>query len=107
MEKGDVMNSQTQEVIDEAATWTVGLGIITMVLAPLSIPILVLTAVAVIPLVLPLVALALVAAIVAVPVLLIRKLVRVIAARRPTRTVTEGRVPVAPVTGRLEISSRS
>jgi hypothetical protein len=86
--KGDTMNSQSTEVIDEVSKWTVGLGILTVALAPLSIPILVLTAAALIPL--------------AVPVLLIRGLGRrVIAAQRPTRNVTEGRAPVAPVTGRL------
>jgi hypothetical protein len=100
--KGDTMNSQSTEVIDEVSKWTVGLGILTVALAPLSIPILVLTAAALIPLAVPVLALGLVVAIVAVPVLLIRGLGRrVIAAQRPTRNVTEGRAPVAPVTGRL------
>jgi hypothetical protein len=68
----------TQEVIEEASTWGVGLGMLIMVLAPLSIPFLALTAVALIPLVLPLVALALVAALVAAPVLMVRRLGRMI-----------------------------
>jgi hypothetical protein len=106
--KGDTMNSQTREVIEEVSTWTVGFGILTMALAPLSIPIFLLTAVALIPLLLPVLAIALVAAVVVVPFLLIRGLGRrVIAARRPTRNDTEGRAPVAPVTGRLGVSSRS
>ena len=80
------MNSERQEVIDEVSKWTVGLGILTVALAPLSIPILVLTAAALVPLAVPVLALGLVVAIVAVPVLLIRGLGRrVIAARRPTR----------------------
>jgi hypothetical protein len=64
------------ELIDEASKWSVGLGTLTLVLAPLSIPFLVLTAVAVLPLLLPVVAVALLAAIVALPLLLIRALGR-------------------------------
>jgi hypothetical protein len=102
------MNSQSTEVIDEVSKWGVGLGILTMALAPLSIPFLLLTAVAVIPLVAPVLALALAVAIAAVPFLLIRGLGRrVSASRRPTRDATEGRAPVAPVTGRLGVSSGS
>ena len=64
------------EVIDEISMWTVGLGILTMSLFALSLPILLLTAVALLPLVLPLLAIGLVAALVAVPILLVRRLVR-------------------------------
>jgi hypothetical protein len=102
------MSSSSTEVIDEASKWGVGLGILTTVLAPLSIPFLLLTAVAVIPLVVPVLALGLVVAIVAVPFLLIRGIGRrVIASRRPPRDATEGRAPAAPTTGRLGVSSRS
>jgi hypothetical protein len=75
------MDSSRTEVVDEISAWTVGLGILTMALAPLAIPFIVLTAVAVIPLVLPVVAIALVAAVVAVPVLLVRGLGRRLSAR--------------------------
>jgi hypothetical protein len=60
--KGDTMNSQSTEVIDEVSKWTVGLGILTTALAPLSIPFLLLTAAAVIPLAIPVLALGLVVA---------------------------------------------
>ena len=42
------------EAIDEASKWAVGLGMLTMVLAPLSLPIIALIAVALIPLLVPL-----------------------------------------------------
>jgi hypothetical protein len=58
------------EVVEEVSKWGVGLGILTVALAPLSIPIIVLTAVALLPLLLPVVALAAVAA----PVIVVRRL---------------------------------
>ena len=61
------------EVADEVSKWTVGLGIIVVALFPLSIPILLLTAVAVLPLMLLAVPLLLVGALLAVPVKLIRR----------------------------------
>jgi hypothetical protein len=91
------MNSERGEVLEQVSMWTVGLGILTMALAPLSIPILALTAVALLPLLVPVIALALVAAIVAGPVLLVKGAI----------TSAEGRAPVAPITGRLGISSHS
>jgi membrane protein implicated in regulation of membrane protease activity len=76
------MNGNTStEVIDEVSKWSVGLGILTLALAPLAIPFLVLTAVALIPLVLPVVAIAVVAAVFTVPVLLLRGLGRRLRAR--------------------------
>jgi hypothetical protein len=60
--------------LDEIWKWTVGAGILLVALAPLALPILVLTLVALLPLALPLLAVGLVAAIVAVPVMLLRKL---------------------------------
>lgn len=58
------------EIVDEVSKWGVGGGILVTALAPLSLPILILTAVALLPLVVPLLAVA----IIAVPVLLLRKL---------------------------------
>lgn len=62
------------EIVDEVSKWGVGGGILVTALAPLSLPILILTAVALLPLVVPLLAVGLVVAIIAVPVLLLRKL---------------------------------
>jgi hypothetical protein len=56
----------------EFSNWAVGLGIVTVALFPLAIPIVVLTAVALLPLLVPVLALGLVAA----PVLLARRLLR-------------------------------
>jgi membrane protein implicated in regulation of membrane protease activity len=64
------------EVVDEVSRWGVGLGIITVALFPLSIPFLLLTAVALLPLLVPVLALGLIAGIVALPVLLVRRRVR-------------------------------
>lgn len=61
---------------DELSAWSVGLGILTMALAPLAIPILVLTAVAAIVLLAPVLAVGLLAAVVALPVLLVRSVAR-------------------------------
>jgi hypothetical protein len=63
------------EIADEVSKWTVGFGILVVALAPLSIPILLLTAVALVPLLVPLIALGAVAALVALPVMLVRRLV--------------------------------
>jgi hypothetical protein len=73
------MNAETEtptraEIVDEASKWGVGAGILLMALAPLALPILILTLVAVLPLALPLLALGLVAAVLALPVMLVRKL---------------------------------
>ena len=73
------MNSEKQgsnrAAIDEFSTWAVGLGILVVALAPLSIPILVLTAVALVPLAVPVIALGLVAAVAAIPIVAGRRLV--------------------------------
>ena len=78
------------EVIQEVSTWGVGLGILTMALFPLALPILILTLVALLPLLVPLIALGLVAGILAIPFLLGRRLLRAIKKRRapkgPPRT---------------------
>lgn len=60
------------EVVDEVSKWGVGLGILIVALAPLSIPILVLTAAFLVPLLIPVLAIGLLAA----PVLLVRAVVR-------------------------------
>jgi cytosine/uracil/thiamine/allantoin permease len=77
------------EVVDEISKWTVGFGIIAVALFGLSLPILLLTAVALLPLVVPLIAVGLAAAVVAVPFLVVRRLVRGIRSRtgggRPSR----------------------
>ena len=95
------MNSERGEVLEQVSMWTVGLGILTFALAPLSIPILALTAVALLPLLVPVIALALVAAIVAGPVFLVRGGVRILRGRRRNAAAqaiesAEGRAPVAP-----------
>jgi membrane protein implicated in regulation of membrane protease activity len=60
------------EVVDEVSKWTVGAGIVVVALAPLAIPILVLTGVALLPLLIPAIPLALIAGIVYVPVKIVR-----------------------------------
>ena len=60
----------------EFSNWAVGLGIVTMALFPLALPILILTIVALLPLLVPLLAIALVGAVIAGPVLLVRRLLR-------------------------------
>jgi membrane protein implicated in regulation of membrane protease activity len=84
---------RTAAVVDEVSKWTVGLGIVGVALFPLSIPFLVLTAVALLPLLAPVIALGLIAGIVALPVLLVRRLVR---RRRPPRERYESGQEIAP-----------
>jgi uncharacterized membrane protein len=67
---------QRAEVVDEFSKWAVGLGILMVALAPLAIPILVLTGVALLPLLLPLIPIALIAGLIYLPVRLIRSLRR-------------------------------
>jgi uncharacterized membrane protein len=64
------------EVVSEVSKWTVGGGILVVALAPLALPILILTIAALVPLLVPLLAVALVAGAIALPVMLIRKLAR-------------------------------
>jgi membrane protein implicated in regulation of membrane protease activity len=78
---------KTAAVVDEISKWTVGLGIVTIALFTLSLPILILTAAALLPLLIPLLALGLVAGVVALPIVLVRRLVR---RRRPPRSGEEG-----------------
>ena len=81
------MNSESREIknvemVDELSKWGVGLGILVVALAPLSIPILALTAVALVPLLVPLVAIGLVALVVGGPFILGRRVVRRMRRRR-------------------------
>ncbi|HEY7268131.1 MAG TPA: hypothetical protein VH501_10580 [Solirubrobacterales bacterium] len=76
--------------LDEIWKWTVGAGILLVALAPLALPILVLTIVALLPLAVPLLAVGLLAAVIAAPVALIRR----IAGRRRIRD--DGARPEAP-----------
>ena len=62
------------EATDEISKWTVGAGIITVALFPLEIPIVVLTAVALLPLLVPVAAIGLLAGVIAAPVMLVRRL---------------------------------
>ena len=64
------------EAVDEFSNWAVGLGIVIVALFPLSLPFLILTAVALVPFVLPLVAVGLIGAVMVLPVLLVRRMVR-------------------------------
>jgi membrane protein implicated in regulation of membrane protease activity len=74
------MNDETArrraEVVDEVSKWTVGAGILMVALAPLAIPILVLTGVALLPLLIPAIPIALIAGIVYVPVKISRRVRR-------------------------------
>jgi hypothetical protein len=73
---------QRAEVVDEISKWTVGAGILVVALAPLAIPILVLTGVFLLPLLLPAIPLALIAALVYLPVKIVRGVRRRRALRR-------------------------
>src|SRR4051794_32873289 len=70
------------EVLEEFSKWGVGAGILVVALAPLAIPILVLTLAAVLLLLLPAIPLALLAGLAYVPVRVVR---RVRSRRRPLR----------------------
>jgi uncharacterized membrane protein len=91
------------EVIQEVSKWSVGAGILVVALAPLAIPILVLTGVALLPLLVPLIPLALIAGLIYLPVRLVRSV------RRRRRSLHRGaaeeevlgRVELAPVHHRL------
>ncbi len=79
-------NTATQptpaELAAEASAWAVGLGILSMVLFPLALPLIFLTAAAALPLVLIVVAGGLIVAVVAAPILLLRRLGRAVRASR-------------------------
>jgi hypothetical protein len=84
------------ELSDEISKWTVGWGVVGTALFPFALPIVILTAVALLPLLVPLLALALLAGVLALPVLLVRKLGRSVARLGRSRG---GRRPGEPATG--------
>jgi hypothetical protein len=96
------MNAETAarraEVVDEVSKWGVGTGILLTALAPLALPILILTIVALLPLAVPLIALGLLAGVIALPVMLIRKLARSVGRTGPRRPAT-GETAPKPATG--------
>jgi hypothetical protein len=63
---------ERNELIEEYSKWGVGAGILVVAVAPLAIPILVLTGVALLPLLLPAIPLALIAGIIYVPIKIVR-----------------------------------
>ena len=73
------------EIADEISKWTVGGGTVLIALFPLALPILILTAVAVLPLLVPLLAAGLVVGVIALPILLLRRLGRALGLLRPPR----------------------
>ena len=102
------MNSEAKkrernELIQEYSKWGVGAGILTVAVAPLAIPILVLTGVALLPLLVPLVPLALIAGLVYLPVKAVRRFRRRRASTRRGAAEKEvlGGVELAPVHHRL------
>ena len=99
----DLKARERAEAIQEFSKWSVGAGILVVALAPLAIPILVLTGVALLPLLVPLIPLALIAGLIYLPVRLVRGIRR---RRRPLRRGSAaeevlGRVELAPVHHRL------
>jgi hypothetical protein len=98
------MNDETAarraEVVDEVSKWGVGGGILLTALAPLALPIVILTIVALLPLAVPLIALGLVAGVVALPIMLLRKLGRALSGRGPRRRrPAPGEPTPTPATG--------
>jgi hypothetical protein len=83
------------EVIEEFSKWGVGAGILVVALAPLSIPILVLTAVFLLPLLLPVIPLALIAGLVYLPIRMVRGVRGRLARRRAADEQVLGRVELA------------
>jgi hypothetical protein len=71
--------------LDEIWKWTVGAGILVVALAPLALPILILTIAATLPLLVPLLAVGLLVGALALPVLLLRKAARSVSGIRPRR----------------------
>jgi hypothetical protein len=69
----EIRTASGAEVLEEVSRWGVAGGILLTALAPLSLPFVILTVVALLPLIVPLLAAGLLVAVVAVPVLLIRK----------------------------------
>ena len=91
------MNARARaQSLDEIWKWTVGAGILVVALAPLALPILILTIVATLPLLVPLLAVGLVVGVLAIPFVLLRKAGRSLRRSRPRRGPTGAtRAPVA------------
>jgi hypothetical protein len=70
----DERTRRRTEVIDEVSKWGVGAGILVVALAPLAIPILVLTGATLVLLLVPAIPLVLIAGLVYLPVRVIRRL---------------------------------
>jgi membrane protein implicated in regulation of membrane protease activity len=94
--EGDVMGKDrldphtAADVADTLSSLAVGAGIVTIALAPLSIPILALTAVALLPLLVPVLAVGVLIALVVLPVRLVRAFARRrLAQRRPGVSLRE------------------
>jgi hypothetical protein len=84
------------EAADEIWKWTVGGGILLVALAPLALPIIVLTIVALLPLAVPLIAIGLVVGVLALPIMLARKVLRSVSgvgSRRRRRAAEPARRP--------------
>ena len=99
----DLKARERAEAIQEFSKWSVGAGILVVALAPLAIPILVLTGVALLPPLVPLIPLGLIAGLIYLPVRLVRSVRR---RRRPLRRGPAeeevlSRVELAPVHHRL------
>jgi hypothetical protein len=99
------MNSESKtrernELIQEYSKWGVGAGILVVAVAPLAIPILVLTGVALLPLLLPAIPIALIAGIFYLPVKIVRGVRRrrkESVRRRPAQEEVLVGVELAPV----------
>ena len=69
-------NPSTTELVDGTVAIAAGVGIITVALFPLAVPMLALTAVALIPLLIPLLLISLAGGLIAAPFLLLRRIFR-------------------------------
>jgi hypothetical protein len=85
--------------LDEVWKWTVGAGILVVALAPLALPILILTIVALLPLAVPVLALGLLAAAIALPVMLVRLMHRLVRGIGPRRHRRSTEATTRPATG--------
>jgi hypothetical protein len=86
----------SNDVLEGVSATLVGVGLITMALFPLALPIVALTAVALIPLLLPAIAVGLLVVLVAVPIMLVRSLgTRAYRVLRPRGPAVTGHPPSA------------
>lgn len=94
----DAKSASRNEVIEEVSKWGVGAGILVVALAPLAIPILVLTGATLALLAIPVIPLALVAGLVYLPIRIIRG---IRSRRQPLR---HGSAAEEEVLGRVEFT---